>query len=89
MPWWNAQHMYSVYNFPAFNGLGSLLFLPFLIPLLIWSFIWKGLALYRAARNGQKIWFIVMMIANTAGILEIIYLLFFSKPEKKMKYQSS
>lgn len=47
--------------------------------LAIWSLIWKGLALWRAGRNYQKAWFVVMLIVNTAGILEILYLFVFSK----------
>jgi len=42
--------------------------------LVLWSLVWKGLALWRAAKRGEKIWFIVFLIVNTAGILEIIYL---------------
>lgn len=53
--------------------------LVWLIPLLIWSAIWKGLALWRAARNDSKAWFIVMLVVNTAGILEILYYFIFSK----------
>jgi len=48
-------------------------------PVLIWSTIWKGLALWRAAKNGQKYWFIALLVINTVGVLEIIYLRFFSK----------
>jgi hypothetical protein len=43
--------------------------------LVIWSIIWKALALWRSARRNEKGWFIVFLIINTAGILEIIYLL--------------
>jgi len=47
--------------------------------LLLWTIPWKGVALWRSARNGQKVWFIVMLILNTAAVLEIIYIFFFSK----------
>ncbi|MEI7615718.1 MAG: DUF5652 family protein [Actinomycetota bacterium] len=50
-----------------------------LIPLLAWSLVWKGLALWRAARNDSKPWFVVLLIVNTLGILEILYLLFSKK----------
>ncbi len=50
-----------------------------LIPLMIWSVIWKGLALWKSARHNQLAWFVVMLVLNTAGILEIVYLLFFQK----------
>ena len=51
--------------------------------LAIWELIWKGLALWRAAKNGQLAWFVVILILNTVGILEIIYLIFFSKKHHK------
>ncbi len=47
-----------------------------IIALLAWSLVWKGLALWRSAKRGEKIWFIVFLLVNTAGILEIIYLFF-------------
>jgi hypothetical protein len=53
-----------------------------LVLLALWSLTWKGFALWRAAEVGSKPWFIVMMIVNTAGILEIIYL-FAVAPRKK------
>lgn len=59
----------------AILGAGSLLF----ILLALWSLVWKGLALWHAARNGQFVWFVVILIVNTAGILEIIYLIWFRK----------
>jgi hypothetical protein len=42
--------------------------------LAIWTIPWKGYALWLAAKRGQKIWFIVMLILNTVGILEIFYI---------------
>ena len=53
--------------------------------LAIWSIFWTGLALWKAARNGQKNWFVAMLILNTAGILEIIYISFFQKKVKTSK----
>lgn len=47
--------------------------------LIVWSLIWKGLALWRAARNGAKIWFVVLLVVNTVGILEIIYFFYIYK----------
>ncbi len=47
--------------------------------LLVWSTVWKGFALWHAARNNQMTWYIALLIINTAGILEIIYLSFFQK----------
>ncbi|HEV2282926.1 MAG TPA: DUF5652 family protein [bacterium] len=46
--------------------------------LIVWSLIWKGFALWRAARAGQAAWFVVLLFVNTAGLLDIAYLLFFA-----------
>ncbi|MFH1211256.1 MAG: DUF5652 family protein [archaeon] len=59
------------------NDLTFIWFL--LVVALIWSTIWKGIALWKSARYGQKAWFIVLIIVNTIGLLEIIYLAFFQK----------
>lgn len=49
----------------------------------IWSLVWKGFALWRSARNRHKGWFIFMLILNTAGILEIVYLIIYRKRKVK------
>jgi len=54
----------------------------FFILLLIWSLIWKGLALWKTARRGETVWFVIFLIVNTAGVLEILYLYVFSKKSK-------
>ncbi|MFA5878432.1 MAG: DUF5652 family protein [Candidatus Staskawiczbacteria bacterium] len=54
-----------------------------IIILAIWSMVWKGLALWKASRNFQKTWFIVLLVVNTMGILEILYLFYFSKRKDK------
>ena len=43
--------------------------------LVIWSLVWKGLALWRTARRQDKLWYVILLILNTAGIAEIIYLI--------------
>ncbi len=58
------------------------LFIFLFIILMLWSFIWKGLALWKSARLGNKAWFIALLIINSAGILEILYLFLFSKKIK-------
>jgi hypothetical protein len=68
-------------QFPISN---SPLLLAIFVLLIIWSLIWKGLALWKAARNGHQGWFIAMLIINTVGILEIIYILAFSKKKKEV-----
>ena len=50
---------------------------------LLWVLPWKGVALWRAAKNSHKKWFIALMIVNTMAVLEIIYIFYFSKPKNK------
>ena len=58
------------------------LFLALIILALIWSLPWKGIALWKAARAGSKNWFIALLVINTLGILEMLYIFVFSKKEK-------
>lgn len=46
---------------------------------LVWDLAWKGAALWRAGRNNDPVWFVFLLIINSAGILPIIYLLMHSK----------
>lgn len=66
----------------VFAGWGIGLTILFFL-LIIWSMIWKGIALWKAGRNNQLVWFIALLILNTAGILEIIYLLAFQKKKEE------
>jgi hypothetical protein len=50
--------------------------------LAVWEMVWKGIALWKAARNNSLGWYIPLIIFNTVGILPIIYIAFFSKPKK-------
>ena len=50
------------------------------LALAVWALVWKGIALWKSAKNNQRNWFILILIANTFGILEIIYVFYFSKP---------
>jgi len=46
---------------------------------LAWSLAWKGAALWKAAKNNSPIWFVALLVINTVGILEILYIFLFSK----------
>jgi hypothetical protein len=52
------------------------------ILLVLWALAWKGYALWRAAKNDQKYWYIAILVINLLGILEIVYLFFFQKEDK-------
>lgn len=47
----------------------------------LWTLPWKGVALWKASKNGHKGWFVAILILNTLAILDIIYILFFSKTD--------
>jgi hypothetical protein len=87
MPWFFGNTYPSM---PNMTGLwGWNVGIPFL---LLWSLLWGGLALWHAAKRDEKWWFIFI---HTAGILEIVYLVFFvklfgtqvteTKPQKRIK----
>ncbi|MFA5062196.1 MAG: DUF5652 family protein [Patescibacteria group bacterium] len=64
--------------FAAYAGI----FVFVMIALVVWSLIWKAWALWIAARKGSKAWFVILLIFNTLGILEILYIFVFSKSAK-------
>lgn len=64
---------------PMFAGLFSLIML-----IALRDIVWKAIALWKAGRSNQLAWFICLFIFNTAGILPILYLLFFQKKDKAL-----
>lgn len=50
-----------------------------LLALIAWVLVWKGIALWKAAGLRQKYWFIALLVLNTLGILEIIYIAFVAR----------
>lgn len=69
MMWWNLDPLASM----------PTSWMPFIAVISVWSLIWKGFGLWKAGRNNQLWWFIAMLVLNTAGVLPIVYLLFFQK----------
>ena len=57
---------------PLIVGIFTLLFL-----MVIFVIVLKGYSLWCAARAGQKWWFIALLVLNTLGILEVVYLIWF------------
>ena len=66
---------------PARIGL-ALAFGGIFFIVLLWSLVWKGMALWKAGRSGNKVWFVVLLVVNTIGILDILYIYIFSKNGK-------
>ncbi len=50
---------------------------------ILWTLPWKGFALWKAAKSSQKLWFLVLFLVNTLGILEIIYIFVISRKKEK------
>ena len=67
--------LYWLYQRPLILALAFTL-------LAVWDLVWKGISMWYASRNKQKGWFITLLILNTAGLLPIVYLVWF-KPKKK------
>jgi len=49
---------------------------------IVWVLPWKAVALWKAARKGSVPWFIVLLVFNTLGILEILYIFWFGKKKE-------
>ena len=56
---------------------------PWIVLLVVWSAVWKLIALWKAAKNNHLTIFIVLAVLNTAGIAEIIYLIYLAYRGKK------
>ncbi len=64
---------------------GGFMYSPFFVNgvgfFALWELVWKGLAMWRAARRKEGWWFVALMLINTWGILPIVYLLVWGKEE--------
>jgi hypothetical protein len=60
----------------------------FFMMFILWSLVWKGWALWIAVKRDSKFWFVLLLVLNTVGILEILYIFHFSKKNtfKKMDH---
>jgi len=50
-----------------------------ILMLIVWTLPWKGIALWKAAKNHQRNWYIALLVINTLAVLEILYLFCFQK----------
>jgi Family of unknown function (DUF5652) len=76
------MHTFLPFYSPFAPAMVSI-FAPLLLAAIVWTIILKGFALWHAARGNQKWWFFFLLIVNTLGILEIIYLIWFRKDISK------
>jgi hypothetical protein len=47
----------------------------FIIFAALWEVLWKGLAMWKASKRGEKGWFVIILVFNTLGVLPVAYLL--------------
>ena len=67
--------MMSCMDTTILDGFPVLLF----VVIVVWSLAWKGVVLWKSARLSHKRWFVILLLANTLGILEIIYIRFVAR----------
>jgi len=51
--------------------------------LILWSLVWKGLALWKSARADHRVWYVVLLVVNTVGLLDIFYIYVINKNKEK------
>ena len=51
--------------------------------LTIWDIVWRLLAMWKAAKRGEKVWFVLLAILSTLGILPIVYYFLLAKKNEK------
>lgn len=62
---------------PIYSPFAAGILVPLILVAIVWTIVLKGFALWHAARGAQKGWFIALLVLNTLGILEIVYLIWF------------
>ncbi len=76
-------HSYSMFGPQVWSPFGFGIFgsVFFLIAALwlVFTVVLKGYALWNAAKLGKVWWFIALLVFNTLGILELVYIVFFLK----------
>ena len=82
------MHAFTPFYSPFASGPGSI-FVPLIIAALVWTLVLKGFALWSAARGNQKWWFVALLVINTVGILEIVYLIWFRPKNPAAPAQTS
>lgn len=75
----NIANSINSVDISSFLGIGFGMFSIILLTIFvvaIGSLILKAYALWTAARRGEQGWFIALLLINTMGILELVYLYF-------------
>lgn len=51
----------------------------FALLFLVWVIFWKGMALWKSSQKKQLVWFIILLLFNTLGLLEIAYIFYLNR----------
>lgn len=74
----------AMYQFDHFTGiLPAGVVVTLFVALVVWSFVWKGIALWKSARLSHRNWFIALLVVNTMGLLDIAYIFLVARKEEK------
>jgi len=71
--------------FPFLSAVPAGLLLALFVLLAIWTTVIKAFALWHSARNGQTFWFVALLVVNSLGVLELVYLLAFRKDKRELR----
>jgi hypothetical protein len=77
------MHTFTPFYSPFTPELVSI-FIPIILIAVLWTIVLKGYSLWYAAHANQKWWFIAILVINTLGILEIVYLIWY-RPKSPTK----
>jgi methionyl-tRNA synthetase len=55
-----------------------------LLAIFFWTIPWKAWGLWLAVKRNEIWWFLAMLLINTIGVLEIIYIFFIAKQSDKV-----
>ena len=45
----------------------------------LWTVVWKGLSMWKAGKKDSRVWFVLLLIFNSVGLLDILYIFVLSK----------
>jgi len=51
--------------------------------LAAWTLAWKGASLWHAAKDDSKPWFVALLLSNTVGLLDALYIFRVSRTRRK------
>lgn len=71
-------HPTNMHGYPGSPGQVALFSV-----LAAWTLAWKGASLWHAAKDDSKPWFVALLLSNTVGILDAIYIFRLSATHKK------